>query len=81
MLRTSITERENFKDCADFGKRLELLSGFVDILSRDEVQLIDIQINCASLQGAQSPEEIAFMFLCERANDLVRGEAVPWVCS
>lgn len=64
--------KKNFKDEADFGKRIALIGDFIDILSREEVQLIDIQINCERLRGVQSADEIAFMFLCERANDLVR---------
>jgi hypothetical protein len=64
--------KSNFKDWPNFGDRLELLSDFAEILSRQEVQLIDVQINCALLQGAQSAEEIAFMYLCERADDLVQ---------
>lgn len=59
----------------DFSKRLGLLSDFIDILSLEEVRLIDIQINCHLLQGAHAPEQLAFMFLCERANSLVKGLA------
>ena len=63
---------KNFKEWHDFGRRIALLERFVEILSRESVQLIDIQINCEKLRSGQSAEEIAFMFLCERANDLVR---------
>jgi hypothetical protein len=56
----------------DFSKRLELLSALIDILSLEQVRLIDIQINCARLQRAHAPENVAFMFLCERANGLVK---------
>lgn len=63
---------KNFKTWTDFGKRIGLIGNFIDILSRDEVQLIDVQINCAKLHASQRADEIAFMFLCERANDLVR---------
>ena len=66
--------KKNFRDCPDFGLRLGLLSDFADILSLDVVNLIDIQINCGLLYESQSPAEIAFMFLCERANDLVRAQ-------
>jgi hypothetical protein len=66
--------KKNFKACTDFPKRVALLGKFVDILSREDVQLIDIQINCALLREGQQAEEIAFMFLCERANDLVRAQ-------
>lgn len=62
---------KNFKSWTDFGKRVALLGQFMDILSREEVQLIDIQVNCEQLHPGQSAEDLAFMFLCERANDLV----------
>ena len=55
----------------DLGRRLALLSDFIDILSLEQVELIDIQINCDLLQGAHAPEDLAFMFLCERANGLL----------
>jgi hypothetical protein len=61
-----------FKDWADFGKRLDVLSRFIDILSLATVKLIDVQINCALLTKEQEADEIAFMFFCERANDLMR---------
>ena len=66
--------KRNFKKCPDFGMRLELLGDFMAILSRETVCLINIQINCTKLYGAQDPAELAFMFLCERANDLVRAD-------
>ncbi len=66
--------KKNFKSWDDFGKRVALLGKFVDILSRDDVSLIDIQINCSLLRDGQKPEEVAFMFLCERANDWVRAQ-------
>lgn len=61
--------KKNFKSWDDFGMRVALLGKFVDILSMDEVNLVDVQINCNLLRAGQVPEEIAFMFLCERAND------------
>lgn len=64
--------KKNFKAWGNFGERLDVLKRFIEILSRDDVYLIDIQINCALLHSEQKAEEIAFMFLCERANDLVR---------
>lgn len=63
--------RKNFKEWNDFGKRVALLGKFLEILSREDVQLIDIQINCKLLHDGQRAEEIAFMYLCERANGLV----------
>ena len=66
--------KRNFKNCPDFGKRLELLGDFMAILSLETVRLIKIQINCTKLYANPDPAEIAFMFLCERANNLVRSE-------
>lgn len=61
----------HFKEWADFDRRIALLASFIEVLSLDEVLLIDIQINCGKLSENQRPEEIAFMYFCERANDLV----------
>lgn len=66
--------KSNFKHCPDFGERLALLSDFADIMSHDIVRLIDIQINRDKLRSEQKIAEVAFMFLCERANDLVKVE-------
>ena len=64
--------KAHFKTWDDFGKRLGLLSEFARILSLEQVSLIDIQINSAKLHERQSSSDIAFMFLCERASQLMR---------
>lgn len=64
--------KNNFKSWPDFGKRLALLEKLIEILSLESVNLIDIQINCEKLCAGQSAEDIAFMFLCERADSFVR---------
>lgn len=64
--------KAHFKSWDDVGKRLDLLQDFIGILALPEVGLIDIQINCDKLYDSQSPEDIAFMFLCERSNQLMR---------
>lgn len=64
--------KKHFKSWNDFNQRIDLLYQFMELLSLKEVQLIDIQINCEKLVYSQVPEEIAFMFFCERANRLVR---------
>ena len=64
--------KRNFKMNPDFEFRLGLLADFAEILTLEVVGLIDIQINCDKLHETQDAEEIAFMFFCERANDLVR---------
>ncbi|PQA77951.1 DUF3800 domain-containing protein [Rhodoferax sp. TS-BS-61-7] len=64
--------KAHFKTWNDFGVRLDLLKEFVGILSLKQVSLIDIQINKAKLHDTQSSSDIAFMFLCERSNQLMR---------
>lgn len=64
--------KRNFKHWNEFYKRIEVLDRLIQILPLEEVGLLDIQINCDLLSSSQSAEEIAFMFLCERANDLVK---------
>lgn len=64
--------KAHFKPWEDFGSRLALLREFVEILSLKQVGLIDIQINSAKLHVNQSSSDIAFMFLCERSNQLMQ---------
>lgn len=64
--------KAHFKSWGDFGKRLQLLNEFIDILSMNEIALIDIQVNSGKLHPSQSSEDIAFMFLCERTSQLMR---------
>ena len=66
--------KKNFKDWNDFNKRIDIIVQFAHILSEEEARLIDVQVNCNQLHASQVPEEIAFMFLCERANDLVKAK-------
>ncbi|MBI1423768.1 MAG: DUF3800 domain-containing protein [Gammaproteobacteria bacterium] len=66
--------KRNFKAWTDFSRRIDVLERLIQILSLEEVALIDIQINTDLLSQNQSAEEIAFMFLCERANDYVRAK-------
>jgi hypothetical protein len=62
----------NFKKWTDFDTRIEILRRLIDVLSQEHVDRIDIKINCDLLHANQVAEDIAFMFLCERANDLMR---------
>jgi Protein of unknown function (DUF3800) len=66
--------KRNFKSWPNFNARVGIIVQLGCILSKNEVQLIDIQINCDGLHGGQVPAEIAFMFFCERANDLVKAK-------
>lgn len=64
--------KKHFKEWTDFERRVALLDDLMQILTLPEVLLIDIQINAAKLWQNQLPEEVAFMFFCERANDLCK---------
>ena len=66
--------KNNFKKWNDFAKRIDIIIQVARILSEEEVRLIDVQINCKPLHAGQKPEEIAFMFLCERVNDFVKAK-------
>ncbi|MCG5531277.1 DUF3800 domain-containing protein [Halorhodospira halochloris] len=66
---------KNFKTWEDFEDRLQIILEFLPILSRSEVNLINIQINCQKLNASKEEKDIAFMYFCERANDLVRGNS------
>lgn len=62
----------NFKNWNDFDARIDVLRQLMDVLSLEGIERIDIKINCDLLHASQVAEDIAFMFLCERANDLMR---------
>jgi hypothetical protein len=62
----------NFSALTDDAYRIDVFYRFLKILSKPEVGLISVQINDSRLRVSQSAADIAFMFLCERANDLVR---------
>lgn len=64
--------KNHFKDWADFNARISILDEMMQILTMPEVLLIDVQINVAKLEQSHAPEEVAFMFFCERANDLCK---------
>jgi len=66
--------KKHFKDWNDFDKRIELIDKLMQILSMPELNLIDIQINAGKLWANQVPDEVAFMFFCERANDLCKAQ-------
>ena len=70
--------KKNFKEWRNFEDRIQVIKDVLPILSRPDVNLIDIQVNSDKLHDGQDESEIAFMFLCERANDLVRGKAIEF---
>jgi hypothetical protein len=63
--------KRNFKDWPDFDRRMAVLRRLIEVLSMPEVLLLRIRVNCAKLYGGVVPSDVAFMFLVERANDLV----------
>jgi Protein of unknown function (DUF3800) len=61
----------NFK-ARDFGARLALLTDLLAIIAREDVARIRIKVNPANiLHAADSPSDIAFMFLVEKADALL----------
>jgi hypothetical protein len=64
--------KKHFKEWADFERRTGLIDKLMQILSMPELMLIDVQINAAKLWQNQAPDEVAFMFFCERSNDLCK---------
>lgn len=67
--------KKHFKDWNDFEARIGLFDEMMQILSMPEVLLIDVQVNVAKLWPRQVPDEIAFMFFCERSNDLCKARS------
>lgn len=64
--------KKNFKAWENFEQRMAVLRQFMSVLFLDGVGRIDIQINYAKLHTGQFSEDIAFMFLCERAKSFVK---------
>jgi hypothetical protein len=67
--------KSHFKDWSDFDDRVSLFYEMMQILTLPEVMLIDVQINVKNLMPNQVPDEIAFMYFCERANDLCKAKS------
>lgn len=66
--------KKHFKEWDDFDQRVSLISDLMDVLNMTEVMLINIRINCASLYGGVSASDVAFMFLCEKADNLAKSK-------
>lgn len=66
--------KAHFKTWTDFDARLGLLKKFVEILSLKQVARISIRINIDKLYVRNRPlaPGYAFMFLCERSNQLIK---------
>jgi hypothetical protein len=68
---------KTFKSWNDFDRRVALLDRLIDVLNMEEVQLIDVQVDKDRLYGSYDDADvgdIAFMLLCEKADDLMREE-------
>jgi len=63
-----------FKGMLNFYDRLDILVSLLQILSKPEVELINIQINTEKLYNSKQASDLAFMFLCERTNDLMKAK-------
>lgn len=61
-----------FGTMTNFEDRVRMIGRMMRILARPEVQLIDVRIDASHYKAAARPAEIAFMFFCERANDLAK---------
>lgn len=61
-----------FKEIYDPIKRFEILVSLLAVLSREEISRIDIQIYAENLYNSSYADDYAFMFLCERANQLMK---------
>lgn len=64
--------KKNFKDWTDHTERLKVIERLTEIICSDLVQRIDIRINVELLSAKEKASDFAFMFLCEKANDLSR---------
>jgi Protein of unknown function (DUF3800) len=61
-----------FKGMSHVPDRLEILAKLLKVLMMPEVRLINIEIKTSKLHNSKYAESYAFMFLCERANSLMR---------
>jgi len=66
--------KKNFKDITNRDNRYDILISLLEVLARPEVELIDIQINIQKLYNPTYASDYAFMFLCERANSLMKAK-------
>lgn len=55
----------------DVADRIDILISLAQILSKNEIHLIDIQINVSNLYVADYAKDYAFMFLCEKVDTLL----------
>lgn len=67
-------KKGRFKEISDVDKRINIMLLLVKILERESVKLIDIRINTEKVYYEKSAADYAFMFLCEKVDDLMRSE-------
>jgi hypothetical protein len=65
-------KKKAFKNITNVGERLEILIRLLKILMKSEVSLVEITVNLEKLYNAKYADEYAFMFLCEKANALMK---------
>jgi hypothetical protein len=63
-----------FKTWRNIADRLGVIEQLMQVMSREDVLLIDVQINCDKLYDNQKADEIAFMYFVERTNDLMKAK-------
>lgn len=61
-----------FKEFLSVDKRIEIVLSLARVLERDSVKLMDIQINTEKLYNQKYAADYAFMFLCEKSDDLMK---------
>lgn len=66
--------KNNFKNKSDVDYRIEIMLSLVKILEREDIHLIDIQINTEKIYNKTYAADYAFMFLCEKCDELMKAE-------
>jgi hypothetical protein len=61
-----------FKEISSVDQRIEIVLSLARVLERESVKLIDIQINTENLYNQKYAADYAFMFLCEKSDELMR---------
>jgi hypothetical protein len=67
-------KKKSFKHMTNVPQRLDIIARLIEVLMKPEILLIDIRINTNKLHNSKYADKYAFMFLCERANALMRAK-------
>lgn len=65
--------KKNFIGLHDIEDRIALITELASILSDERISLINIRVSSDRFPTHRRTGEVAFMFLCERVNQLMRG--------